>query len=223
VLSSAAVAAAGFTPVPEFQQHRKDLPLTPSTTLCHCQDEDDGFKHYRVLGLPRSASAEQIKQVRIHCQTSCCLEKAIMQQHARLHHIDLSASLNAQWSATIAKPFSNSCNLHTSCLLQAYRILARRLHPDKGGSSKSFAALQEAFEVLSDPKARKVYDALAADVRFRPGAAAPYSQVRARLMHPRAATLPRCCCCCCTASKSGCLYAWSVQLVAIFAPRQSCS
>jgi hypothetical protein len=27
------------------------------------QDGDDGFKHYRVLGLPRSANEEQIKQV----------------------------------------------------------------------------------------------------------------------------------------------------------------
>jgi hypothetical protein len=61
--------------------------------------------------------------------------------------------------------------------LQAYRNLARRLHPDKGGSSEAFNALQAAFDVLSDPKARKVYDALAADVRFRRGAAAPYSQV----------------------------------------------
>ncbi|KAF6254987.1 hypothetical protein COO60DRAFT_1641921 [Scenedesmus sp. NREL 46B-D3] len=61
---------------------------------------------------------------------------------------------------------------------KAYRTLARRLHPDKGGSSEAFGALQAAFELLSDPKARRVYDALAADVRFRPGAAAPYSQVR---------------------------------------------
>jgi curved DNA-binding protein CbpA len=62
--------------------------------------------------------------------------------------------------------------------LQEYRTLARRLHPDKGGSSEAFAALQAAFDVLSNPQTRKVYDALAADVRFRPGAAAPYSQVR---------------------------------------------
>ncbi|WIA39722.1 hypothetical protein OEZ86_005784 [Tetradesmus obliquus] len=91
-------------------------------TRFQVQDDADGLLHYRVLGLPRSASAEQIKQ--------------------------------------------------------AYRALARRLHPDKGGSSQAFAALQAAFDVLSDPKARQVYDALASDVRFRPGAAAPYSQVK---------------------------------------------
>jgi len=57
---------------------------------------------------------------------------------------------------------------------QAYRRLARSVHPDKGGTAAGFAALQAAFETLSDVKRRAVYDALAADVRFRPGAAAPY-------------------------------------------------
>lgn len=59
--------------------------------------------------------------------------------------------------------------------MQAYRQLARVLHPDKGGSSTAFAALQAAFKTLNNPKTRAVYDALAADVRFKPGAAAPYS------------------------------------------------
>jgi len=57
---------------------------------------------------------------------------------------------------------------------QAYRRLAKKLHPDKGGSSTRFAALQAAFETLIDPRKRAVYDALAPDIRFRPGAAAPY-------------------------------------------------
>eukprot|EP00878_Enallax_costatus_P018295 GHUV01019253.1.p1 GENE.GHUV01019253.1~~GHUV01019253.1.p1 ORF type:complete len:192 (+),score=18.97 GHUV01019253.1:595-1170(+) len=80
---------------------------------------DDGLQHYRVLGLPRTAAQDDIKQ--------------------------------------------------------AYRRLARTLHPDKGGNSTAFAALQAAFETLIDPRTRSVYDALAADVRFRPGAAAPYT------------------------------------------------
>lgn len=81
-------------------------------------------------------------------------------------------------------------------LPQAYRALARVLHPDKGGSSEAFGALQTAFEVLSNPKTRAVYDALAADVRFRPGAAAPYSQVRAAGF----AAL----CSCCRSPAAGC-------------------
>lgn len=61
---------------------------------------------------------------------------------------------------------------------QAYRSLARVLHPDKGGNAAAFAALQAAFETLSDPQARAAYDSLAADLRFRPGAAAPYSNTQ---------------------------------------------
>lgn len=58
---------------------------------------------------------------------------------------------------------------------QAYRKHARALHPDKGGTAAAFAALQNAFETLIDPKSRAAYDALAADVRFRPGVAQPQS------------------------------------------------
>jgi len=61
---------------------------------------------------------------------------------------------------------------------QAYRSLAKVLHPDKGGNAAAFAALQAAFETLSDPQARAAYDSLAADLRFRPGAAAPYSNTQ---------------------------------------------
>eukprot|EP00775_Hariotina_reticulata_P011937 gene11937-12080_t len=39
------------------------------------------------------------------------------------------------------------------------------MHPDKGGSTAGFTALQAAFETLSDVNRRAVYDALAADVR----------------------------------------------------------
>ncbi|KAF8058898.1 jdp [Scenedesmus sp. PABB004] len=43
---------------------------------------------------------------------------------------------------------------------QAYRRLARAVHPDKpGGSGPAFAALSAAHEVLCDPAARAVYDA----------------------------------------------------------------
>lgn len=61
---------------------------------------------------------------------------------------------------------------------QAYRRLARQYHPDKGGSPRAFTALRHAFEVLSDPKRREVYDAWASQLQWRgavpraPGAAA---------------------------------------------------
>jgi curved DNA-binding protein CbpA len=39
-----------------------------------------------------------------------------------------------------------------------YRLAARRAHPDKGGSGDKMAAVNKAYEVLSDPERRKVYD-----------------------------------------------------------------
>ena len=51
--------------------------------------------------------------------------------------------------------------------LQAYRLLAKRLHPDKGGDPAAFARLQAAFEVLSDPRKRDVYDTWAKELQFR--------------------------------------------------------
>ncbi len=41
----------------------------------------------------------------------------------------------------------------------AYRELAKRHHPDKGGDPATFQRITEAYEVLSDPDARAHYDA----------------------------------------------------------------
>lgn len=40
-----------------------------------------------------------------------------------------------------------------------YRLLAKTMHPDKGGDAKKFAEITHAAEILSDPDKRKVYDA----------------------------------------------------------------
>eukprot|EP00873_Tetraselmis_striata_P023008 jgi/Tetstr1/443272/TSEL_031306.t1 len=55
----------------------------------------------------------------------------------------------------------------------AYRGAIRKAHPDKGGSDELFNKVQTAFEVLSDPKKREVYDAWAKELQYRyiPGVA----------------------------------------------------
>jgi trans-2-enoyl-CoA reductase len=42
---------------------------------------------------------------------------------------------------------------------RAYRTLASKEHPDNGGTQDKFRAIQQAYEVLSDPKKRSEYDA----------------------------------------------------------------
>lgn len=42
---------------------------------------------------------------------------------------------------------------------RAYRKLVVRMHPDKGGDEAKFKELQEAYECLSDPSKRRLYDA----------------------------------------------------------------
>lgn len=41
---------------------------------------------------------------------------------------------------------------------KAFRDLARKLHPDRGGDAAEFAKVTEAAEVLLDPEARAAYD-----------------------------------------------------------------
>ena len=51
--------------------------------------------------------------------------------------------------------------------VQAYRECARKHHPDKGGDAEVFARIQAAFETLSNPQRRAVYDDWAKEVQFR--------------------------------------------------------
>ncbi|KAA8493592.1 Chaperone protein dnaJ 2 [Porphyridium purpureum] len=43
-------------------------------------------------------------------------------------------------------------------LKKAYKRKAVRMHPDKGGNAEEFQELSHAFEVLSDPEKRQIYD-----------------------------------------------------------------
>lgn len=43
-------------------------------------------------------------------------------------------------------------------LKKAYRKLAMKNHPDRGGDTEKFKKIQEAYEILSDPEKRKIYD-----------------------------------------------------------------
>ncbi len=49
----------------------------------------------------------------------------------------------------------------------AYRVLARKYHPDHGGDPRRMIALNDAWDVLGDPSRRAAYDA----IQVRPAAA----------------------------------------------------
>lgn len=46
----------------------------------------------------------------------------------------------------------------TATIKKAFRKLARKYHPDAGGDEAKFKEINEAYEVLSDEKKRKLYD-----------------------------------------------------------------
>ena len=56
---------------------------------------------------------------------------------------------------------------------KAYRRLASKLHPDKGGNNEDFQRLQEAYATLSDPNKRAAYDQPAPAFSFNFGGQGP--------------------------------------------------
>ena len=49
-------------------------------------------------------------------------------------------------------------NALKSEIKSAYRLLAKKYHPDTGGSNEKFLAIQLAWETLSDPQKKLMYD-----------------------------------------------------------------
>ena len=49
-------------------------------------------------------------------------------------------------------------NSSKSMIKNAYKKLAMKYHPDKGGDPEKFKKISEAYEVLSDSNKKKIYD-----------------------------------------------------------------
>ena len=62
-----------------------------------------------------------------------------------------------------------SKNANEQDVKRAYRKLAHEYHPDKGGNSDKFKEINQAYEVLSDPKKRQQYDQFGTTFEGAPG------------------------------------------------------
>ena len=114
------------------------------SSLCHATlqvDDIDGTALYGTLQLHSKATSDDIKKVPAAP--------------------GLAAPAPAQ-----SEPLSRRPALPRPSP-QAYRSLARLHHPDKGGDPALFGLLQHAYEVLSDPRRRAVYDTWAKELQFR--------------------------------------------------------
>jgi curved DNA-binding protein len=72
---------------------------------------------------------------------------------------------------------------------QAYRKLASKHHPDKGGDKELFQQIQEAYSVLGDPDKRTHYDNPQPDFGFGFGSDHPFADIFAN-MHQQARRNP---------------------------------
>jgi len=60
-------------------------------------------------------------------------------------------------------------NANADEIKKAYRKLAGKHHPDRGGDTKRFQQIQEAYDTLSDPGKRQQYDNPQPEFRFHTG------------------------------------------------------
>ena len=98
----------------------------------------NGHALYDMLQVNPKANLADLKKVQ-----ACCLELACL--------------------LCVIESTGDNCSL----AVQAYRLLAKKHHPDRGGRADDFARIQQAFEVLSDPQQREVYDTWAKQLQFR--------------------------------------------------------
>ena len=112
-------------------------------------DDLDGAAHYRTLGLEAKASSAEVKKVSGGAAAVACPPPTCPRPPPR----------QAFMAAQPPPP--------ALAAMQAYRLLAKRLHPDKGGDPAAFARLQGAFDVLGDARKRAVYDTWAKQLQFR--------------------------------------------------------
>ena len=91
--------------------------------------------------------------------------------------------------ATTTRPWACNARASADDIRKAYRRLARKYHPDvskEADALERFKQMQEAYEVLKDPKKRAAYDQLGANWKqgeqFRPppdfGAGFDFNQAR---------------------------------------------
>jgi DnaJ-class molecular chaperone len=69
-------------------------------------------------------------------------------------------SLKPLFSSSYYSRLGVDSKASTQDITKAYRRKAQILHPDKGGNENDFKELVEAYETLSDPKKRSLYDRL---------------------------------------------------------------
>lgn len=104
---------------------------------------------YAALGVSRKATDTEV----IGC--SIASTAALPGSAPALAHRRSSPRLPASHISI----FITCPRLHYLQIRRAYRNLASKAHPDKGGDPELFRSIQQAWEVLSDGDKRKEYDA----------------------------------------------------------------
>eukprot|EP01050_Picozoa_sp_SAG11_P017733 SAG11_NODE_2588_length_3192_cov_8.847721_3_plen_211_part_00 len=121
---------------------------------------------------PPPGAAKRLSAITHHLRRSATgdhyAQRDIFAQAAAADDADLS-------SDDFYKVLRLSADASDTEIKKAFRRLARKHHPDKGGDAAAFQRLSRAHEVLSDPALREVYDAhgLAGLEATEQGAGAP--------------------------------------------------